>query len=629
MATENKKFLDLAGLTAYNTKVKQRIDNVNSNLQTQISALASGAPLAASSTAEMTDTSKVYVNTTDGDWYYYNGSSWVSGGTYQSSGVADDSIGLDNIKDGITKFNLYQPAATLISSNTRIRVSDRPFFRAGSVFEFNIPENFQWNIVKHVYEPSYSYQTVLGWTGSTTKYEVTADARYEINFRKVGEPELSEDDISTVLSALKCYSVIKNIGNRVIEYYPSQTNKIELTEQYSSGGSSNNIHIRTDVAYFILCENYVHYTNARGWQPATGNIHYPYQAIKYDLSSYGTVTEEQSSGYYIGKIDVVLPNNYVLILNTLDTTMRVKPVLQLDPNEIVLVRNSAGYCGGGVFTEMVQSYNVRKNASDIYSLQTTISAFNPDFDDIVKGINHRGYNPIAPENTIPAFQESKRQGFKYVETDVSFTSDRVPVLLHDATIDRTSNGTGQLGDMTYNEVSQYDFGSWKSEVYAGTKIPTLQEFLVVCRNLGLHPYLELKNAQNPTEAEIQGVVDMVEACGMKGKVTYSSFLDELLTYVKDYDEEARIGYTPNTNTITQAYIDRAVALKTGKNEVIFSPDYNNVTSTVIDMCKAADLPLEVWTIGNPTTIVGLDPYVTGVTSNNLIAGKVLFEATIN
>ena len=61
-----------------------------------------------------------------------------------------------------------------------------------------------------------------------------------------------------------------------------------------------------------------------------------------------------------------------------------------------------------------------------------------DYDKIMRSINHRGYNKIAPENTIPAYALSKENGYKYVETDVRFTSDGIPVLLHDVSINRTA-----------------------------------------------------------------------------------------------------------------------------------------------------------------------------------------------
>ena len=120
----------------------------------------------------------------------------------------------------------------------------------------------------------------------------------------------------------------------------------------------------------------------------------------------------------------------------------------------------------------------------------------------VKGINHRGANLEAPENTLPAFKLSKKNGFMYVETDVAFTSDNVAVLLHDETIDRTSNGTGNISQLTYDYVRSLDFGSWFSSEYAGTKIPSLDEFLTLCRNLSLHPYLELKSSGHYTQEQI-------------------------------------------------------------------------------------------------------------------------------
>lgn len=106
MAIENKRMLDLDGLTRYNNRVRAKFDD----LQSQVSGLASGSPLVASSTAEMTDTSRVYVNTTDGHWYYWNGSVWSDGGVYQSS---EDSEEVDKLKSGVAGIDLdLSPIAT-------------------------------------------------------------------------------------------------------------------------------------------------------------------------------------------------------------------------------------------------------------------------------------------------------------------------------------------------------------------------------------------------------------------------------------------------------------------------------------------------------------------------------------
>lgn len=268
---------------------------------------------------------------------------------------------------------------------------------------------------------------------------------------------------------------------------------------------------------------------------------------------------------------------------------------------------------------------------------------------IVKGICHRGLNYStsssgtfvinnedgAPENTLPAYQLAAQRGFKYVECDVAFTSDGVPVLLHDDTINRTSNGTGSISSLTLAQAQSYVFNKIKySGVdqtvpgYPDVTIPTFEDFIKLCRNLSLHPYIELKSSGGYTEAQIQGVVDLVEANGMKGKVTYISFSATYLGYVKAYDQNARLGYI--VNSVNATGISTALGLQTGSNEVFI--DSKTYTQSECALCLAAGLPFETWGICYNDTkadIIGLNPYITGVTSNKWDAGKVLFEDAID
>lgn len=250
-----------------------------------------------------------------------------------------------------------------------------------------------------------------------------------------------------------------------------------------------------------------------------------------------------------------------------------------------------------------------------------------NYDINVKAINHRGYSAGAPENTLPAYVMSKKKGFTYVECDVSFTSDGVAVLLHDNTIDRTSNGSGNISSMTYSKVSQYDFGSWFSSEYTGVKIPTFTQFITLCKRLGLHPYIELKSNGSYTQEQITQIVNEVKKCGMEGKVTYISFSSAFLEYVKNADTSARLGYL--ISTLTDDALSGALALKTETNEVFMDLKLANLKSSHITSCMTNNLPLEVWTVNTESEILGMSPYITGVTSDSLIAGKVLYDASIN
>jgi glycerophosphoryl diester phosphodiesterase len=90
---------------------------------------------------------------------------------------------------------------------------------------------------------------------------------------------------------------------------------------------------------------------------------------------------------------------------------------------------------------------------------------------------HRGASKFAPENTLPALEKAIELGFEYIELDVRETRDGIPVLMHDNLIDRTTNGSGQLSDFNLEELKKLDAGTWFSEEFAGTRIPTLEEAL--------------------------------------------------------------------------------------------------------------------------------------------------------
>ena len=270
------------------------------------------------------------------------------------------------------------------------------------------------------------------------------------------------------------------------------------------------------------------------------------------------------------------------------------------------------------------------SATHLNNIETGIIEASRDYNTNVKSINHRGFNSVAPENTLPAYYLSAEMGFKYVEADVSFTKDNVAVLLHDATIDRTSNGKGNINSLTFEHVRQYDFGSWKSAAYAGTKIPTFQEFIVACKRLALHPYIELKSSATYTEAQIQNIVDTVRYVGMQGKVTYISFNSTYLEYVKNYDASARLGYlVKRTGGFNQTDIDVVLDLKTDTNEVFLDArhmeGYEDVKDAQVQLCINNNVPLEVWSTNDETVIKNMSHYISGVTTDNVIVGEILYK----
>ncbi len=239
----------------------------------------------------------------------------------------------------------------------------------------------------------------------------------------------------------------------------------------------------------------------------------------------------------------------------------------------------------------------------------------------VNSVNHRGY-VSAPENTLEAYRLSALNGFVAVECDVSFTKDGYAVLLHDDTVDRTSNGTGKINELTLGEVKALDFGSWKSPEYKGVQIPTFEEFIALCKELDLHPYIELKSEL--AQGQAQTLVKTVEKYGLLDNCSWISFKATALAQIKSVDNTARLGYILNKD-ITADHINTAKSLCTGNNEVFIDLVYGSATEANVELCRANGFALEVWTVDKTDVLDKLNGYVSGVTSNFIVAGKYLEE----
>lgn len=109
-----------------------------------------------------------------------------------------------------------------------------------------------------------------------------------------------------------------------------------------------------------------------------------------------------------------------------------------------------------------------------------------------RGISaHRGASATHPENTLAAFREAVRLGAHQIELDVYLARDGSLVVMHDATVDRTTNGSGPIAALTLQEIKKLDAGSWKGQAFAGQRVPTLAEALeIMPRNIWLNLHLK-------------------------------------------------------------------------------------------------------------------------------------------
>lgn len=137
-------------------------------------------------------------------------------------------------------------------------------------------------------------------------------------------------------------------------------------------------------------------------------------------------------------------------------------------------------------------------------------------------IAHRGASAYAPENTVASFKLAAEMGADAVELDVKLTRDGVPIIMHDETVNRTTNAKGKVRELSLADFRQMDAGTWKDPKYAGEPVPTLEEvFDAVASRVWIN--VELTNYYARGDALVPTVVALIQKMNLQKRVLLSSF----------------------------------------------------------------------------------------------------------
>ncbi len=155
------------------------------------------------------------------------------------------------------------------------------------------------------------------------------------------------------------------------------------------------------------------------------------------------------------------------------------------------------------------------------------------FKNFPKVIAHRGLSALAPENTLAAFRLAAQKGISWIETDVRLSKDNVPMLFHDAELDRTSNGLGLFNQFTQSELQSLDAGSWFSDEFKQESIPTLEQALDLSNELSIHFNLEIKPNIGEEIATVEQIKNVLLKRAKLPQILLSSFHPEALIHAKE------------------------------------------------------------------------------------------------
>lgn len=137
-------------------------------------------------------------------------------------------------------------------------------------------------------------------------------------------------------------------------------------------------------------------------------------------------------------------------------------------------------------------------------------------------IAHRGAAGHTPENTITSITKAIELGANAIEIDIRQTKDGVPVAIHDASVDRTTNGSGDVCDFTLDEIKQLDAGGWFDEKYSGEKVPTLSEAIETLNDT-VKLIIEFKGGIGEYEGIEKNVIDIIQQYDVTDRVILKSF----------------------------------------------------------------------------------------------------------
>lgn len=212
----------------------------------------------------------------------------------------------------------------------------------------------------------------------------------------------------------------------------------------------------------------------------------------------------------------------------------------------------------------------------------------------VDNVAHRGASGYAPENTIAAFDKAVEMKADYIEIDVQRSKDGKLVIIHDTTVDRTTNGTGNVRDLTYKQLENLDAGSWRGEQFSGEKIPTFGQILDRYRGkIGI--LIELKSPELYPGIE-ESVVQELKKRNLdkpkNKKIILQSFNFESMKKTNQLLPNVPIGVltSSKTDTTPQALKDFA------EYADYFNPSYSIVTEDLVKNVHELGMKISSWTV---------------------------------
>lgn len=214
---------------------------------------------------------------------------------------------------------------------------------------------------------------------------------------------------------------------------------------------------------------------------------------------------------------------------------------------------------------------------------------------------HRGASKFAPENTTAAFELALQQGADALELDTMLSADGIPVVVHDRTVDRTTNGSGKVDRINASDLRKLDAGSSFSSKYSNERIPLLEEVFVSFRNRALIN-VELKNYHNLFNGLPEKVVELARRIDVLDQILFSSFFASNLKRIKHLFPRAHIALICSQGV--SGYLKRSKVFSSVSPDYIH-PHFKNISKSFIETQHRNNRRVNTWTVNQNTDLIEL------------------------
>ena len=226
---------------------------------------------------------------------------------------------------------------------------------------------------------------------------------------------------------------------------------------------------------------------------------------------------------------------------------------------------------------------------------------------------HRGDFAHAPENTLPSFQQAIQKGADGVELDAKLTSDGHVIVIHDSTVDRTTDSRGKVASFTLESIRKFDAGLWFNEKFRGTKVPLLEE---VFETIGKDKLIniELTNYSTPRDGLVDKICELIRKHNNQSQILFSSFFVSNLKIASQQFPQIPRGLLAMPGLL--GLWARSFGFMFGDYQALH-PHISNASPEQVQRVHRIHRRVHVWTANTPEEITRLKQWgVDGIFTDN-------------